>query len=277
MAALPSSDRIADALRRRLSPDRAYRLIRWKNVLFGIAFYQFSRRRPERIRALLRKNVTAQLPNGYDVDTHFTPRYNPWDQRLCLVPDADLFKAIRAGRASIVTGEIETFTEHGLRLRSGVEVASDIVVTATGLDLIAAGGLELAVDGVPVDIPNTVAYKGMMLSGVPNFALAMGYTNASWTLKCDLTSAHVCRLLNYLDEHGYDSCTPTAPDTDERSPMLGLTSGYVARAIDRLPKQGGRTPWRVHQDYLRDRRLMRRRPINDEGIRFDRAKVTADA
>jgi monooxygenase len=277
MAAMPSSDPIADALRRRLSPQRAYRLIRWKNVLFGIAFYQLSQRRPERIKAFLRKNITAQLPAGYDIESHFTPRYHPWDQRLCLVPDADLFKAIRAGRASIVTGEIETFTEHGLRLRSGVELESDIVVTATGLDLIAAGGLELSVDGAPVDIPNTVAYKGMMLSGVPNFALAMGYTNASWTLKCDLTSAYVCRLLTYLDEHGYDSCTPTTPDTAERSPMLGLTSGYVTRAIDRLPKQGARTPWRVHQNYLKDRRLMRRRPINDEGVRFDRAKVTADA
>jgi monooxygenase len=277
MAAMPSTDRIADALRRRLSPERAYRVIRWKNVLFGIAGYQFSRCRPERMKAFLRKNVTAQLPVGYDVHTHFTPRYNPWDQRMCLVPDADLFKAIRAGQASIVTGEIETFTERGVRLRSGVEVESDIVVTATGLSLIAGGGLQLSVDGTPVEIPKTVAYKGMMLSGVPNFALAMGYTNASWTLKCDLTSAYVGRLLNYLDEHGYDSCTPTAPDSDELSPMLGLTSGYVQRSVDLLPKQGPRAPWRVHQNYLKDRRLMRRRPIDDEGVRFGRAKVTTDA
>lgn len=277
MAAMPSNDRLADALRRRFSPQRAYRMIRWKNVLSSIASYQFSRRQPERMKAFLRKNITAQLPAGYDVDTHFTPRYNPWDQRMCLVPDADLFKAIRAGRASIVTGEIDSFTERGLRLGTGVLVESDIVVTATGLTLVAAGGMSLRVDGVPVDIANTVAYKGMMLSGVPNFAVAMGYTNASWTLKCDLTSAYVCRLLNYLAQHHYDSCTPTAPDSDELSPMIGLTSGYVQRSVDVLPKQGPRAPWRVHQNYLRDRRLMRRRPIADEGVRFDRAKVTTDA
>ena len=277
MAALPSSDRIADALRRRLRPDRAYRVIRWKNVLMGIATYQFSRRRPEQMKRFLRRNVAAQLPADFDLDTHFTPSYNPWDQRMCLVPDADLFRAIRKGRASIVTGEIERFTERGLRLRDGRTLESDIIVTATGLNLVALGGIALAVDGEPVNLPDTVAYKGTMLSGVPNLAIALGYTNASWTLRCDLAAAYVCRLLRYMDAHGYDSVRPKAPEGGERSPLIGLQAGYVLRSAAQLPTQGPAAPWRVYQNYIKDRRVMRRRPVDDEGVEFGRARVGSHA
>jgi cation diffusion facilitator CzcD-associated flavoprotein CzcO len=243
----------------------------------GIAMYQFSRRRPEQMKRFLRRNVAAQLPGDFDLDTHFTPRYNPWDQRLCLVPDADLFRAIRKGRASIVTGEIERFTERGVRLRDGRELESDLIVTATGLNLVALGGIGLAVDGEPVNLPDTVAYKGTMLSGVPNLALALGYTNASWTLRCDLAAAYVCRLLRYMDAHGYDSVRPKAPEAGERSPMIGLQSGYVLRSAAELPKQGPAAPWRVYQNYIKDRRVMRRRPVDDEGVEFGRARVGSHA
>jgi cation diffusion facilitator CzcD-associated flavoprotein CzcO len=196
---------------------------------------------------------------------------------MCLVPDADLFRAIRAGRASIVTGEIERFTPHGLRLRNGVELESDIIVTATGLDLVALGGLALTVDGAPVSLPDTVAYKGTMLSGVPNLALALGYTNASWTLRCDLIARYVCRLLRYLDRHGLDYAVPTAPAGAERAPLIGLQSGYVRRSAADLPKQGAAAPWRAYQNYVKDRWTMRRRPIDDVGLRFGRARVGSRA
>jgi cation diffusion facilitator CzcD-associated flavoprotein CzcO len=274
VAAVPSRDRIADGLRRWLPQRAAYSTVRWKNILFAMFTFQLSRRRPTTMKALLRKGVTAALPEGYDVETHFTPRYNPWDQRLCLVPDADLFKAIRSGRASVVTDEIESFTERGLRLVSGLELESDIVVTATGLNLLAIGGMRLTVDGVDVDLAQTVAYKGMMLSGVPNFALAVGYTNASWTLKCDLVSTYVCRLLTYFDRNGYASCTPVAPESGGVAPLIDLDSGYVRRSAAALPKQGATTPWRLYQNYPRDVVMMRHRSVVDRGVTFTRARVT---
>jgi cation diffusion facilitator CzcD-associated flavoprotein CzcO len=275
MAALPSRDRIADALRRRLPARLAYGLVRWKNVLLGSASYQISRRRPELMKRLLRKGVTAALPPDYDVGTHFTPEYDPWDQRLCLVPDGDLFAAIRAGTVSVETGQVQGFTARGLRLASGAELEADIVVTATGLNLLAIGGMRLTVDGSDVDLPSTVAYKGMMLSGVPNFALAVGYTNASWTLKCDLVATYVCRLLSYMDRHGYDAVTPVAPDTDDLVPLINLDSGYVRRSVDELPKQGPTTPWRLYQNYPRDVLLLRHRSVADRGVRFSRATTKA--
>jgi monooxygenase len=268
---LPARDPIARRLRRLLPTHAAYDAVRWKNVRMTMMIYGLSRRRPDLMKKLLRRGATSQLPEGYDVDTHFNPQYDPWDQRLCLAPDGDIFAAIKAGNASVVTDEIETFTEKGIRLASGTELEADIVVTATGLNLLALGGMELTVDGAPVDVPNTVAYKGMMLAGVPNMALTIGYINASWTLRADLVSDYVTRLLRHMDEHGYQVCMPVPPPTDERVPFLDLTSGYIQRGIAAMPKQGAATPWRVQQHYLRDRRVMRRSRVDDAGIRFSYA------
>ncbi|MGY1605017.1 flavin-containing monooxygenase [Geodermatophilus sp. SYSU D00815] len=267
---LPGRDPLARALRRRLSPRRVYPLVRWKNVLVSTASYQFSRRRPAAMRALVRRGLLRQLPAGFDVDTHFDPPYDPWDQRLCLVPDGDLFRALRSGRAEIVTDRIRTFTEDGVELESGRTIPADVVVTATGLNLLPIGGMRLCVDGTPVDLAQTVSYKGMMISGVPNFDLVIGYTNASWTLKADLVNRYVCRLLRHMDAHGYAVATPVPPPEGGTAPFLDLSSGYVRRSLDQLPKQGSRAPWRLHQNYLRDVRLMRRGPLEDEGIRFSR-------
>ncbi|MGW0243982.1 flavin-containing monooxygenase [Micromonospora chalcea] len=274
--ALPSRDPFADAARRWLPPKAAYTVARWKNVALGVANFQLSRRAPGVVKRFLRRAAKGRLPAGYDVERHFSPRYDPWDQRLCVVPDGDLFTVLREGRASVVTDTIDTFTEHGLRLASGEELPADIVVTATGLNLLALGGMTLAVDGADVDLASTVAYKGMMLSGVPNFAMTIGYTNASWTLKADLVATYVCRLLRHLDETGQQIVTPLAPDTDDLAPIIDLQSGYVLRAVDQLPKQGPRAPWRLHQNYPRDVRLMRHGPLTD-GVRFARAGVPAAA
>lgn len=268
---LPARDRVADAMRSRLPASVAYPLVRYKNVTLGSATYTLSRRAPRFVRALLRREVQRRLPRGYDVDTHFKPKYDPWDQRLCLVPDGDLFEAIRGGRASVVTDRIATFTEEGIALESGTELAADVVVTATGLNLLTMGGMSLVVDGAPVDVPSTVGYKGMMLSGVPNMALALGYTNASWTLKCDLVSEYVCRLLRHMDERGYRSCAPRAPDPSmPREPFLDLAAGYIQRSLHLLPKQGARAPWRLHQSYFRDVRMFRHAPLEDEAMVFAR-------
>lgn len=274
---LPSRDAIADLLRRALPQKLAYSIVRWKNVLLTMLHFQLSRRAPKLTRALLRRGALSQLPTGYDVDTHFNPRYNPWDQRLCFVPDGDLFAAISSGRVSVVTDEIETFTGTGLRLASGGHLEADIVVMATGLNLLAIGGMALTVDGTGIDLGHTVAYKGMMLSGVPNFALALGYTNASWTLKCDLVSQYVCRLLRHMDEHGYRMCTPLAPGAGELEPIIDLKAGYVLRSVDVLPKQGPSAPWRLYQNYVRDVMLMRHGSLEDEGIRFSRDPAAVKA
>jgi monooxygenase len=268
---LPAKDAVADALRRRLPPAVAYSLARWKNALLATFAFQLSRRAPGLAKFLLRRGVAAQLPKGYDVGTHFTPQYSPWDQRLCLVPDGDLFQAISSGRASVVTDHIETFTEQGIRLASGAELVADIVVTATGLNLLAIGGMTLNVDGADVDLGRTVAYKGMMLSGVPNFALTFGYANASWTLKADLISEYLCRLLSHMDQRGYRVCTPLAPETPQQKPIIDLQSGYVLRSVAMLPKQGLTAPWRQHQNYPRDVLQMRHGSLEDKGVRFTRA------
>jgi cation diffusion facilitator CzcD-associated flavoprotein CzcO len=267
--ALPGRDPLAQALRRRLPARFAYPIVRWKNVLLSTAFYRFTRRWPGAARRVIRRLTEKQLP-GVDVGRHFTPPYDPWDQRLCLVPDGDLFRALRRGTASIVTDRIATFTEKGVALASGEHLDADVVVTATGLNLLPVGGMSLSVDGVPVDYSGKVSYKGMMLSGVPNFTMVIGYTNASWTLKADLVNRYVCRLLQHLDEHGYASATPVAPPEGGTEPLLDLASGYVQRSLADLPKQGSRTPWRLHQNYLRDVALMRRGPLDDEGMTFQR-------
>ena len=266
---LPAEDGLAN-LARRVLPDRVSGpLVRWYKALTTQAFYQLSQRRPAFVKRLLRKGLERQLPPGYDIDTHFSPTYDPWDQRLCLVPDGDLFKAIKAGDASVVTDRIETFTETGLRLESGAELDADVVVSATGLEMLFLGGIELTVDGEPVDVPSTLVYKGMMLGGVPNLATAVGYTNASWTLKCELSCEYVTRLLNHLRTNGLRQCTPVNDDTTiGTEPLLGLSSGYVRRAADRLPKQGDRFPWKVYQSYLRDYRALRMSDVDDSVMRF---------
>ena len=271
VASLPDRDVIADALRRVL-PDRlAFTLIKWKNVLLTTLMYQLSRRAPDRVKRFLRQRIERELPDDFDVDTHFTPRYDPWDQRLCLVPNNDLFRVLRDGRASMVTDTIETFTETGLALGSGRTLDADVIVTATGLNMLMLGGMDLTVDGDAVDVPGTVAYKGMMLSGVPNFAFAVGYTNASWTLKVDLVSDYVCRLLAHMDAHGHDMVTPQEPAPSvPLAPLIDLTSGYVQRSVHTLPKQAACAPWQLHQNYLKDVSLFRRGALEDEGVRFDR-------
>jgi monooxygenase len=267
--ALPGRDPIADAVRRVLPPKVAYPLVRFKNVLITMAFYQLSRRVPKLVKAVIRKGVEKQLPPGYDIDTHFKPRYDPWDQRVCLVPDGDLFTAIRDGSASVVTDRIETFTEGGLKLASGAELEADVIVTATGLNMLALGGMELVVDGAPVVLSEKLGYKGMMVSDVPNLAIALGYTNASWTLKCDLTCEYVCRLLNHMDEHGHRQVVPRNHDPSlATQPFIDLQSGYVQRSIDQFPRQGVKAPWRLHQNYARDTAMFRFGSLEDDALEF---------
>jgi len=264
VVSLPNEDPIAKAVRRVLPERLAHSVVRWKNVLMMMGSYQLSRRRPKLMRKIMRAGVRKALPAGYDVDTHFNPTYNPWDQRVCLVPDGDLFQAIGSGRASVVTDRIRTLTETGIELESGEVLEADVVITATGLNLLALGGMELAVDGREVEPSETLTYRGMMLGGVPNFALAVGYTNASWTLKADLICRYVARLLNHMQAHGYTQATPRPPaDSGETEPYLGLTSGYVQRSVDQFPRQGAQAPWRVHQNYLRDIALIRRGDVGE--------------
>ena len=228
------------------------------------------------MRGLIRKGTIAALGESYDVDTHFKPKYNPWDQRMCLVPDADLFRALKKGTASVVTDEIETFTEKGLKLKSGAELEADLIVNATGLDLLAYGGMKLVVDGEEIELNKKIGYKGMMLSGVPNFASALGYTNASWTLKCDLTCEYVCRLLNHMEKHGYQVCTPQITDpTVEALPFIDFSSGYVQRAIDRFPKQGSKAPWKLYQNYALDILSLRYGSLQDNAMVFSKAEEPA--
>jgi len=273
----PAEDKIANWLRRRLPDRAAYALTRWKNVLSGTFFYNLARNRPELFKWMVAKGVRKELGEKYD-PKHFTPPYNPWDQRLCLVPDADLFRAIREGRVSIVTDHIDTFTEDGLLLKSGERLEADIIVTATGLVLRLFSGMQLRVDDAPVELPKTLVYKGMMFSDVPNLAFAVGYTNASWTLKCDLTAEYVCRLLNHMDQHGYAVCTPRVNDAHiEDEPVIDFNSGYVLRGLDRLPRQGSKTPWRLHQNYMKDLRMMRYGRVDDGTMEFKRAPLARAA
>ena len=266
---LPARDPLAHWMWGRVPPRAAYELVRWKNVLMGMAFYEFSRRFPDRAKRVLVAQVKRALGPKHDIATDFTPRYNPWDQRLCLVPDGDLFDALREGRASVVTDSIETFSERGLRLASGREIEADLIVTATGLSLKFLGGMSLDIDGKRVEPSKTMTYKGMMLADVPNLAVAIGYTNASWTLKCDLTCEYVCRLLNHMTAHGYKRCMPhnTDPSLTEE-PLLNLTAGYVQRAMAMFPRQGSRAPWKVYQNYALDRRALRGSQVDDGVMQF---------
>ena len=273
IVALPGRDPIADFLRAKLPSRLAYSIVRAKNVLMQTITYRLSRRAPNFVRKMIRKAVERQLPRDYDVDKHFEPRYDPWDQRMCLVPDGDLFAAVREGRASVVTDHIETFTESGLRLKSGAELEADVIVTATGLNLMVLGGMEIVVDGEVLEMPEAVTYKGMMFAGVPNLAYTLGYTNASWTLKCDLVSKYACRLINHLDANGYATATPRPPGPSVAiEPVIDLSAGYVQRAIGELPKQGDRTPWKLHQNYAKDIVMLRYGTLDDEAMEFAAAR-----
>ena len=265
----PKRDKVAERLNRWLPDNMAYFAIRWKSIVRQSALYGMCQKWPRRMRKILLGYVERQLPEGYEVEKHFGPRYNPWDQRLCLVPGGDLFRTIRKGQAEVVTDTIDRFTPDGIRLDSGRELPADIIVTATGLNLQLFGGTAVTVDEEPVDFAKMMAYKGMMLSGLPNLVYTVGYTNIGWTLKADLVSEFACRLLNYMDDNGFDAVVVEHPGSDiEERPFMDFTPGYVLRAVGELPKQGDRTPWRLNQNYLRDIQLIRRGKIADEGLRF---------
>lgn len=269
VVALPAEDPTVARLYRRLPAGIAYHLARWWLIGTGMYFFMLARRLPIATRQTIMRQARAHLGPGFDVDTHFSPRYNPWDERLCVAPNGDLFQAIASGKAAVVTDAIERFTPTGIRLRSGSELGADIIVTATGLALKLMGGAQLTVDGVAVDLGRTLSYKGIMYSDVPNLASAFGYTNASWTLKCELIAQFVCRLVNEMDRRRHTQCTPRPPAGMEAiEPAINLTSGYVQRAIATFPRQAGRQPWRVYQNYLRDMFSLRFGRLHDGTLEF---------
>ncbi|UJA20835.1 NAD(P)/FAD-dependent oxidoreductase [Thermoleophilia bacterium SCSIO 60948] len=274
--AVPSVDRLDLLARRALGEKLAYRVVRWKNIRMQAAIYNACRRWPRLMRRVIARLQRPLLPEGYEQDVHLNPRYDPWDQRLCLVPDADLFASLRKGTSSIETDTIETFTERGLRLGSGRELEADVVITATGLNLRVFGGIDLEVDGEPIDVASSMAYRAMMLEGVPNHAFAIGYTNASWTLKVDLVCDWLCRLIETMDANGDDFVVPRNDDPSiELEPILDFEAGYVLRALDRLPKNGSRAPWRLEQHYPSDVQTLRHGEIEGEGLVFGRRGESA--
>jgi monooxygenase len=277
---LPSKDKLADRLSALLGEERGYAVTRRKNIFRQQAIWRFCQRHPKAARRLIRHYNVKMLPAGYPVDEHFNPPYDPWDQRLCAAPNGDLFRAIREGKASVVTDRIREFTETGVLLESGRTIEADIIVTATGLNVQAMGGMTLTVDGEPVRLADTIAYKGMMLSGVPNFAYAIGYTNSSWTLKVGLLCEHFCRLLARMDAHGDDIARPVPADPAMPTrPFLDFGANYIQRAIDQLPRQGDRPPWRTSLNYAADVKLLRHLPVEDADLHFSRssARATSDA
>jgi monooxygenase len=272
---MPNADPIGDLLRKVLPQRRASAAVRWKNARMATVIYNFCRKHPARARAILQNSAARQLPDGYDIATHFTPAYEPWDQRMCLVPDGDFFAAIKAGKADVVTDHIAEFTSTGLRLRSGTELSADVIITATGLNLLPLGGIEMTMDGARVNVGEHVAYKAMMLDGVPNMAFAIGYTNASWTLKVDMVASYVTRMLRFMRERGYATVTPRVPASGLRtSPLIDMTSGYFARSRHLLPLQGDQAPWRVRQHYFKDAALYRG-PVDTGDLEFGRAPELA--
>jgi cation diffusion facilitator CzcD-associated flavoprotein CzcO len=273
VVALPAEDALANWTRRHLPFRLAYLVTRWKIILLNMLFYNLSRWRPNYIRQMIVDGARQQLGDDYDVEKHFSPTYNPWDQRLCLVPDADLFQAINRGKVSVVTDQIDRFTQTGIRLASGEELPADIIVTATGLVMRLAKGGPIVVDGQTVNLAQTMNYKGAMLSDVPNLAFAFGYTNASWTLKCELTSRYVCRLLNYMDAHGYCECRPRHDPSVAEAPIVNFSSGYIQRALDTLPHQGTKRPWKLYQNYLLDLLMTQFGKLNDGTMEFRSAPV----
>lgn len=277
MVSRPDTDIIANILRKVLPEKLAYAITRWKNIRFQQVVYRRTRTHPDKVKKKLLDMVRKEVGPGYDVDTHFTPRYKPWDQRLCLVPNSDFFEAINAGKSSIVTGHIDTFTEHGVRMKTGEELDADIIVTATGLELVILGGAEISVDGAPVRVSDTFSYLGMMYSDVPNLVTTFGYINASWTLRADLTAEYACRIVNHMDETGCRQCTPRLRPEDRDMParnwITEFSSGYVQRVLHLLPKQGDRAPWLNTQNYGEDRKLLRTRDVEDGVLEFSNPAV----
>jgi len=272
---VPTRDKLNARLTRMLGDERAFAITRRLNIFRQVAIWRVCQKYPDAARKIIRGLNARMLPEGFPVDEHFNPPYAPWDQRMCIVPDGDLFRVIREGKASVVTGHIETFTETGVLLKDGRELDADIIVTATGLNVQALGGMTLTVDGEPVRAPERFVYKGMMLSGVPNFVFVFGYTNASWTLKVGLVGEHFTRLLRYMDASGYDTATPTAADTAMPArPFTEFASGYIKRALDQLPRQSNRAPWRISPTYNADVKLLRKQRVDDPELRFTRAKET---
>jgi monooxygenase len=273
IVSLPAVDKISANLARVLPAKLVYRLARGRNIAIQRAIYALARSRPNVVRNMVRKGAERQLAGTSDL-ANFTPKYDPWDQRLCVVPDGDLFHAVRSGAADIVTDRIKTFTETGIELESGAELEADIVITATGLDVQMLGGTSLEIDGEPLVLNQKVTYKGVLLEDVPNAAMIFGYTNASWTLKADIAAEYICRLLNHMSERGLTQFAVHASDADRgpNSVLGSLNSGYVRRGNDRMPRQGTRGPWKVRNDYLRDAPLLRRAPIDDGVIEFSRAR-----
>lgn len=271
----PSRDAMADWMRKYLPRRLAYVLIRAKLIGLGMFFFNLARKFPGFVKKGVLKKVREELGPEFDVEKHFSPSYNPWDQRFCLAPDGDFFAALRSGKASIHTDHIERFDRSGIQLKSGQRLDADLIIPATGLDMMVGGGIELVVDGDTVDPSEHVTYRGMMLSGVPNCALAFGYTNASWTLKIDLTHERICRLLNHMDEKGYDYCVPVPPEDLETQDLLDFSSGYVRRAIHTLPRQGTKAPWKTYQNYLMDMLTIRFGPLEDGHMRFAKARAEA--
>jgi monooxygenase len=274
ITALPAKDIVAELLRKVLPLRLAYRIARTKVILMTMFFYHLARRFPELFKRLIREAQKKRLPADYDFDAHFNPRYQPWDQRVCVAPDGDLFDTIKAGRASIVTDHIDGFIEEGIRLKSGRTLPADIIISATGLKLKALGAIRLGVDGVLLELGKTFTYKGIMLGNVPNMAFCVGYTNASWTLRADLSSQFVCRLLNHMDRRGYGQVEPKADDAALQPPvpLLSFTSGYVLRSLDQFPKQSGKVPWKLRQNYLVDLLNLRLRAINDGTLVFSKGR-----
>jgi cation diffusion facilitator CzcD-associated flavoprotein CzcO len=274
----PGEDAFANWLRRNLPAKLAYGIARWRMVLMSMFFFKLARSRPQRVKRELIGLVRKELGPDYDVKTHFTPSYNPWDQRVCLVPDSDLFQSIKSGKSSVVTDHIDTFTPKGIRLKSGKELEADIVVTATGLQLELLGGLQVSIDGVPKNMSKTMSYKGMMYSDVPNLASAFGYTNASWTLKCDLTCEYVCRILNHMDATGTTQCTPRLNDPEvQEAPWIDFSSGYIQRAANVLPKQGTKKPWKLYQNYFLDLVTLKFGKVDDGTLEFSRPQAKVEA
>ena len=277
----PDQDALANRMRQWLPASWAYGLTRWKNTTLQQMMYRRTRTDPAPLKKMILDGVRKELGPDYDVETHFTPRYNPWDQRLCLVPNSDLFAAIRSGKAEVVTDHIDRFTATGIQLKSGQTLDADVIVTATGLNLVVLGEMDFSIDGAPVDFGKTWTYKGMMYSGVPNMVSTFGYINASWTLRADLTSEYVCRLLNHMDKAGASVVTPTLRAGEDAMPARlwidDFSSGYMARALHRFPKQGDRAPWVNTQDYGRDKVMIRKGAIDDGALVFNKPKPAAKA